>query len=54
LCLFNLFTIASHVSQPHHEGMNTRMTLIEHQVADLEECAARLILECQQAGKASP
>ena len=51
LCLFNLFTITNHISLPHHEGMNTRMTLIEHQVADLEECVARLILACEQAEK---
>jgi hypothetical protein len=34
--------------------MNTRMTLIEHQVAELEECVAKLILACEQAEKELP
>ena len=36
LCLFNLFSIAFHLHEPHHEGMNTRMTLMEQQFKELE------------------
>jgi hypothetical protein len=51
---FNLFMITHHTMQPHHEQMNTRMTLMELELAELEECVAKLILACEQAEKELP